>query len=81
VRQTGKDAGGDITSLCNVGQPWSPCPKAAVIAEIEGGVNTYFVDEAGDRSNVTVVDGPTGKYLRTTADSESANNLDNLPDC
>lgn len=81
VRQTAKDKDGDITALCNTGQPWSPCQKAVVIAEIEGNVHTYYVNEAGERSEVEVVNGPTGKYLRTTGDNESANNLDNLSDC
>ena len=81
VRQTQKDSDGDIVALCNQGEPWSPCPKAAVIQEIEDGIHTYHVDEAGDRSVIQVVDGPSGKYLRTAGDSESANNLDNLPDC
>ena len=27
VRQTGKDKDGDITRLCNSGQPWSPRAK------------------------------------------------------
>ena len=81
VRQTGKDAQGDITSLCNTGEAWSPRSKANAIADIEGNVHRYFVQETGDRANVHVVDGPTGKYLRTTADSGSANNLDNLPNC
>lgn len=64
-----------------MGQAWSPCPKAAVIHEIDNGINEYFVDEAGDRSDIQVVNGPSGKYLRTVGDSESANNLDSLPDC
>ncbi|WP_368858710.1 DUF3892 domain-containing protein [Roseovarius mucosus] len=27
------------------------------------------------------MNGTTGKYLRSTADKSSSNNLDNLPDC
>lgn len=49
-----------------------------MIAETEGNVHTYFVNEAGDRSEVKVVNGPSGKYLRTTGATESANNLDPL---
>ncbi len=81
VRQTRKDTDGDITALCNTGEGWSPRPKADAIADIEGNAHSYFVQETGVRVNVTVVHGPTGKYLRTTADSASGNNLDNLPDC
>jgi hypothetical protein len=80
VRRTGKDQG-DIISLCNPGEEWSPRVKADAISDIEGGIHRYYVREEGDVAWVSVVDGPTGKYLRTTADSSSKNNLDNLPDC
>lgn len=81
VRQSGKDRDGDITALCNAGEFWSPRQKASAINDIETETHTYFVREGEDRVEVSVVDGPTGKYLRTDADSDSANNLDNLPDC
>ncbi|MFP4554792.1 MAG: DUF3892 domain-containing protein [Actinomycetota bacterium] len=78
VRQTGKDADGDITSLCNTGQTWSPRKKTDAVSDIRSGAHTYFVDEAGHRSDVHVTaDG----HLRTDADATSKNNLDNLPDC
>ncbi len=78
VRQTGKDSDGDITSLCNTGEAWSPRSKADAVNDIRSGTHDYFVDEAGFRTNVNVtVDGD----LRTTADRTSRNNLDNLPDC
>lgn len=80
VRATGKDDG-DITSLCNPSASWSPRSKSAVIADIENGRHRYYVREEGDRAWVSVVDGPTGKYLRTTPDTSSKNNLDSLPDC
>ncbi len=81
VRQTGKDSEGDITALCNGGETWSPRTKSDAINDIETGAHTYYVNEVDNRANVRVVTGQTGKYLRTTADSGSANNLDNLPDC
>lgn len=81
VRQAGKDSKGDITSLCSVGESWSPRLKAGAISDIETRLHTYYVQESGSRANVGVVEGPTGKYLRTTADPASANNLDNLPNC
>lgn len=80
VRRSGKDQG-DITSLCNPGEMWSPRAKADAISDIENGVHRYYVQEADDIAWVNVIDGPTGKYLRTTADSSSNNNLDNLPNC
>lgn len=82
VKRTGKDSDGDITKLCNSGQTWSPRSKANAIADIDGGTHAYFVQSTGGpRTDIHVVNGPTGKYLRTTADSGSKNNLDNLPDC
>lgn len=46
--------------------------------DIRSGAHTYYVDEAGYRSDVhATADG----HLRTDADAEAKNNLDNLPDC
>ena len=81
VTRSRKDRDGDITALCNPASSWSPRYKQNAISDIELGLHTYYVSEAGYRSNVHVVNGPNGKYLRTTADRSSANNLDNLPDC
>ena len=80
VTQTRKDSDGDITALCNPSAGWSPRLKNSAIGDIENGTHTYYVQSTG-RTDIHVVNGPTGKYLRTTADSGSANNLDNLPDC
>ena len=78
VRRTGKDKDGDITSLCNGGQSWSPRSKANAVSDINSSTHSYFVDEAGYRANVHVtIDG----HLRTDADATSKNNLDNLPNC
>lgn len=81
VTATKKDQDGDITALCNPGQLWSPRQKAGAIQDIESRLHTYYVDAAGRRTDVHVVADPDGKYLRTTGDSSSANNLDNLPAC
>lgn len=81
VTQSRKDDEGDITALCNPGKSWSPRSKTNVISDIDNRSHSYFVDAAGHETDVRVVDGPTGKYLRTVADSADANNLDNLPDC
>ncbi len=79
VRNTGKDRDGDITKLCDPSQGWSPRRKADAI--IEGGVHTYYVPWKSGRTEIRVVNGPTGKYLRTDRDSTTKNNLDDLPDC
>ncbi len=82
VTHSGKNTHGDITSLGNPGEWWSPRPKADAIEDIEGATHRYYVREAGYESDVTVVTRNDGtKYLRTTADRTSRNNLDNLPDC
>jgi hypothetical protein len=81
VRKTGKNSDGDITSLCNDGSDWSPRSKAGAISDIENGTHTYHVPWTSGRTEIYVVNGPTGKYLRTVRDNSSGNNLDELPDC
>ena len=81
VTRSRKDADGDITALCNPGRSWSPRSKAWAIHDIEMGTHQYYVNGYAGRVYVRVVNGPNGKYLRTTADPPSSNNLDNLPDC
>ena len=79
VTETGKDSESDITKLCG---PWGSRSKALAISDIESGSHTYYVNEAGYRSDVHVYTGTGGKkHLRTYADDTSKNNLDNLPDC
>jgi hypothetical protein len=81
VRKTGKDSDGDIVALCNDGSVWSPRSKADAIRDIESNTHTYHVPWVGGRTEIRVVNGPTGKYLRTDRDNTSRNNLDDLPDC
>ena len=81
VTATGKDDDGDITSLCNNSMPWSPRSKAGAISDIESSLHTYYVRNSHGRSDVHVVLGPTGKYLRTDPNGTCKDNLDDLPDC
>lgn len=81
VRRTGKNDEGDITALCDSGASWSPRSKADAIADIESGKHTYYVPWKTGRTEIRVVNGSTGKYLRTDRDETSRNNLDDLPDC
>lgn len=81
VLKTGKDKDGDITKLCNAGRDWSPRKKADAIRDIESGTHTYYVPWKSGRTEIRVVDGKNGKYLRTDRDDTSKNNLDDLPDC
>lgn len=81
VTQTGKDKDGDITKLCKQGVDWSPRYKSSAIRDIEGNLHSYYVEVGSNKTYVHVVDGPNGKYLRTTADSTASDNLGSLPDC
>lgn len=82
VNQTAKDKGGDITASCNSRETCSPSQKATAIAEIESKAHQYKVAWAdGSVTDIHVVNGPTGKYLRTDKDATTRNNLDDLPDC
>lgn len=81
VTGTIKDSDGDIVALCNPAEPWSPRPVADVIADIESGTYAYVAVASGIATEIQVVEGPSGKYLRTRADATPANNLDSLPDC
>ena len=79
VTQTGKDTYGDITALCG---PWGRASKPGAIRDIEFGWHNYYVqDRLGRQAGVHVVNGPTGKYLRTDPNSACSDNLDSLPNC
>lgn len=81
VRKTRKNDEGDITALCDDGAYWSPRSKADAIADIDSGGHTYHVPWTSGRTEIRVVNGPKGKYLRTDRDDTERNNLDDLPDC
>jgi hypothetical protein len=79
VRQTGKDRLGNIISLADKGEYWSPRASADCIRDIETGAHTYYVPWTSGRTEIEVVKGPGGKYLRTDRDNTTKNNLDDLP--
>lgn len=79
VTHTGKNADGDITGLCNPEAEWYSRLTAQAIVDIDTGAHTYYVESGGDRTNIQVVNGRHGKYLRTEANETSADNLDDLP--
>ena len=82
VTQSKKDRDGDILALCRPGEYWSPRAKADAIRDIESGTHQYYVPWGdGTKTQIHVVNGPTGKYLRTDRDNTSQNNLDDLPNC
>jgi hypothetical protein len=81
VYKTGKDEKKNITALCNEGASWSPRKSADAIYDIENEIHSYYVPWKSGRTEITVVNGPNGKYLRTVRDDSTGNNLDELPDC
>ena len=81
VTRTKKDQDGDILALCNPGDEWSTRSKEDAIRDIESGEFDYYVSWPGNATDVKVVSGPNGKYLRTDRDSSGRNNLQDLPDC
>jgi hypothetical protein len=79
VTKTGKDGFGDITSLCG---SWGSQLKSLAILDIELRTHRYYTHASnGTEADVEVVNGPTGKYLRTDPDKTTADNLADLPDC
>lgn len=81
VTRSGKDRNGNITSLCKPGESWSPRSSASCIADIEASTHSYYVQWPEKETEVRVVQGESGKYLRTDRDTTTRNNLDDLPDC
>lgn len=82
VSRTGKDRDGIITKLCHPGNAWSPRLKKEAITDIESGLHEYWVNwSTSPETQINVVQGPIGKFLRTDRDSTFRNNLNDLPDC
>lgn len=80
VTHSRKNRDGDITAIGNPGQFWSPRLKADAISDIELRIHTYYVQWPEKRTEIRVVNGATGRYLRTDRDNTTRNNLDDLPD-
>jgi hypothetical protein len=67
-----------ITHLGGAGWRWT---RDQVITSIEAKTNTFFTKVANNRSDIGVVNGANGKYLRTYADGNWNDNLLALPEC
>lgn len=67
-----------ITHLGGAKWKWT---RSEVIASIEAKANTFYTLVEGNRGNIGVVNGQTGKYLRTYADDKWNDNLLFLPEC
>lgn len=55
--------------------------KAEVIAAIEGRRDTFYLQVAGERAEISVLNGPNGKYLRAYARGQWNDSLLTLPTC
>ncbi|TDL45279.1 DUF3892 domain-containing protein [Microbacterium oleivorans] len=77
IKNVRKNREGDITHVGVKGLwEWT---VAATVASIEARSNTFFV-ECPQRADVYIASTPAGKkFLKTTADTTTKNNLDNLP--
>lgn len=72
---------GDIVALCNSGSYWSPRNLTNVISDIEVFKFKYYVKWGdGKVTNIELIDGPSGKYLRTKLKKSSRNDLFALPE-
>jgi hypothetical protein len=67
--------------ITHLGCPQWRWTREQVITSIEGKTNTFFTMVDGKRADIGVVNGPTGKYLRTYADGVWNDNLLALPEC
>jgi hypothetical protein len=70
----------NVTGICGVGD-WGYVSEAQAVQDIRSRGIRYFVGSADERVFVHVVNGPSGPYLRTSADDTEDNNLLRLPDC
>jgi len=77
IQNVRKNSDGDILDV-GVKSVWD-WSVAKVVASIEQGENTFFVN-CPQRADVFVAKTSAGyKFLKTTADTTVTNNLDNLP--
>ncbi len=67
-----------ITHLGGKDWKWT---QQKIIDSIESHTNTFYTRIHGEKSYITVIDGPNGKYLRSHADGEWNDNLLALPEC
>lgn len=67
-----------ITHLGGNSWKWT---RDEVIRSIEAKTNTFFTRVNGNRSDIGVVNGPNGKYVRTYADGKWNDNLLALMEC
>lgn len=77
IKNVEKNQDGDLTYV-GVANQWK-WTVAKVVTSIESGTNTFYV-MCPQRADVIVRSTAGGrKFLKTTADTTTKNNLDNLP--
>lgn len=77
IKNVRKDRDGDITNA-GVKDRWE-WAVTQIVSSIESSTNTFFVN-CPQRADVFVAQTPAGrKFLKTTADTTTKNNLDSLP--
>ena len=79
VRQVGKDQTGNIISLADSGQPWSPRSSEDCVRDIETRTHSYHVPWLRGHTEIQVAKDASGRYLRTDRDDTMVNNLEDLP--
>jgi hypothetical protein len=75
IRGTKKDREGNIISLCNPGQSWSPRRTKDVVRDINSGKKSYYVQEQDRRSYLRSISG----VLQAGPDADDT--LTRLPTC
>jgi len=75
ISATKKDRKGNITSLCNPGQSWSPRKTQDVVRDISSGRKSYYVQEQERRSYLRSISG----VLQAGPDADDT--LTRLPTC
>lgn len=66
-------------AIVRLGGPWGTASVEDVIASIDAGTATYHVEAGGVRARVSAVSGRSRRYLRSSGDRDTGNNLDSLP--
>jgi len=78
TRQPRKSPHEGITHLG--GHGWKRT-RAEVIAAIEGGRDTFYIQTGVNRAEIGVLNGPNGKYLRAYEHGQWNDSLLTLPTC
>jgi len=73
VKKSRKGFDGDILTLCNPGEPWSPRFKNDAINDIEDGLHNYFIESRGERIAIFVSTNNGSKHLVSNTKNSTKN--------